>query len=425
MQQRKRPIGGSAASSRATSRKKAKLVPSAKPAPLSVDGYAQLAKTALSSRVKPATTPSPAKPAPTVQRSFVPPTPPPASVAGHSAIELLVSSDEVDDELAGAESDTPPRPPSPAAPPAPPSTAVVPSSTQSAVTGRATASSGALHRLHFLLSSAHTLALTAPSISQRLIRLMRTVAVSQSIDLHADVQSRFCASCNAILLPGVNCTRRQKVDERRSELWRRKRQKTASKKQRHRASTASEASSASAPLTTLSTSTSHPSSNVSQLQKGKNLRLTAAQRKKARRARQLAEREGAVQPVRFYHTVVRCAHCGHEAEVEGSRVKRGGRHPHDLRVQSGDQLGSRMKRRSAPTSVASKPSTAVASTAVDAEMEEKRAAKRRQRLQRQQQLAAGQRSGAGSAGKDLSAVSSSTSDQFTGSLFFRFQRPVS
>ena len=424
MLQRKRPhaaVGGASVSTTAPTKKKAKLVPAVTASPLPAGAYAQLAKSVLASRVS-ATAPLPVVPPSPLPRPGCSVVPTPTSPSATDALaDTLSSADEPSDgELPDNEGEAVQLSASAviSSGSSSPSRAVVPSAAAAAA-GRVPAPSLSLQQLHFLLSSAHSLALTAPSLAQRLIRLMRAAAAAQSIDLHPDVRSRICSQCSAVLLPGVNCSQQRRVDEERTERWVRKQKKRLDKKERRlRASAAADAS-------TPTPATDVPPTEVPRpVQEKRRTKVSAKERKKAEKIRLRAERERAVQPVRFYHSVVRCAHCGCEGEVDGSRVKRGGRHPPDLRNQSGDRVEARAKRRPAATSISAKPSADVSATAGDAELEEKKAAKQRQRLQRQQRLAHAQ-SQQQRGGKADSAAPASSSDPFAGSLFFRFQRPVS
>ena len=447
--QRKRPlpapparpaIGGNG--SKGPSRKKQKLTP-AKPLPLPVDAYARLARAA---------TPGPPPPPPPQQRTPVnrgerteerraraersslpspaPASPSPADDAERDSVALSLHDRDGEEEDGSEEAPVVAQMPSLVLMGAAASRAsVTPSPSFSASpspvsSARPSSASLPLQHLHFLLSSAHSLALVSPSTSQHLVRLLRALSAQFAIDFGDDVRSHFCSHCNAVLLPGLTCTRRSAVDHQRTLRWTKKQQKKRAKREKHRTQPSLPPSSSSSSLseTPLQPPNSHASDGVLQqpVVATPRLRLNSAQRKADEKACRRAQREAAIQPVRFFHSIVQCGQCGQENGVEGSQVKKGGRHCPDLRVISAGQSGAQTKRKSRTRGEPQKtqPRSEV-STPAD---EEKKAARRRHQLQRQQAMAttSSERGAAGSG----EAPTSSTSDAFTGSLFFRFQKPV-
>ena len=291
-------------------------------------------------------------------------------------------------------------------------------------TGRPPPGTLPLQHLRFLLSSSHSLALVSPSISQHLVRLLRALSAQFAVELHEDVRSRFCLHCSALLLPGFNCTRVTTVDEQRMKRWRQKQQKRSAKRAKHRARSQSALSSnVDSVIGQHESSEAVDSAQQQQQQQPtavtRRLRLSSAQRKAAEKARLRAQREATIRPVRFFHTIVVCGQCGQANEVEGSQVRKGGRHCPDVRSLIAGGSGAQRQRKGRPRA-AQKMQPLVEES--KPEVEEKKAARRRQQLQRQQQglaKAAG-KPAAARVGADAGPPSS---DAFSGSLFFRFQRP--
>ena len=281
-----------------------------------------------------------------------------------------------------------------------------------------------LSRLRFLLASACKLALTSPSTSQRLMRTMRNLAHESSVELQPELRSSFCAHCTALLLPGVNCTRRTALDAQRTAHWRRKHEKRIEKGKRKRSnsSTAEQPPASSTRDEELRAADVTVASEANSVKR--TARKTSAERRRAMNLRRTAQRASAVQRLRFFHTVISCAQCGQETEVEGSVVKRGGHHCPGTRTRTGDDIDAVKKRkrpqakptsRTATEESGARPGTGAAAT----KAEEKKARQRRLRLQEQQQRAPCQ-----SAAKQRTAGEPTVSDAFSGSLFFRFQKPV-
>ncbi|KAF9428435.1 hypothetical protein BGZ94_002418 [Podila epigama] len=67
-------------------------------------------------------------------------------------------------------------------------------------------SGGGTARLKFLWEASHMLLSTCPQVSSLYMSQLLSLTSDRDLSLHEDIQSRACAGCGSIFLPGVNCT---------------------------------------------------------------------------------------------------------------------------------------------------------------------------------------------------------------------------
>ena len=290
-------------------------------------------------------------------------------------------------------------------------TAGVPSPT----VARPTHASPTLAQVHFLLSSAHLTALSAPATSRHLIRVMRHLAAASDIPVAPAVDERYCDACSTVLVPGVNCKLAQRRDEQREERWNSKQRRAKQKRD-----------AASQPR--------HDQQRVQDEQRAvesrsvlpvtRRQRHQAGQKQESMKRQRQSETDVRAAGVTFTCAVNVCGHCGHENVLAGTQRKRGGMHSSDVRKREGTD-GKARPRQKQPSATAPATTAEVQGTADRARQErsEKRKAQHQTEKLRKQQTISGGRPAA--VQRPVGAAGNTAPDPFAGSLFLKFQKLVS
>ena len=292
-----------------------------------------------------------------------------------------------------------------------------------------TAHESVLLPLQFLLQAAHTAAFSS-AVSRQCYRQLRLLAAESSVVVDEAVQARFCSRCDAVLVPGVSCSGRQRLDSGRTERWRRrqikKRRQWERKKQKRRERVAGQEDSqheADAVQQQLTAETDSPAAAAATMAAAAVRPQSVGKRGQRRAVRRTAEglqrrqqQEAALQPVRFYQTVSVCSACGHENTVPGTIVKKGGRYADDVRNRVGEEAGARKRRREQARTETEEEAKARAPAG---EKAAEASEQKRKKLRRQQSQSRAEKQRPRPA-----RASDAAPEPFTGSLFFRFQRQV-
>ena len=286
---------------------------------------------------------------------------------------------------------------------------------------RATNGSPALSQLHFLVSSAHLTALSAPATSRHLIRTMRHLAGAANVPIAAAVSERYCDACCTLLIPGVTCRARTRRDKQKEDRWhrsqlQRKQKKAAAKRLDDEERKAQEDE---------RDSDQHSAERVQAHPLTRKQRSKGRQRAETVRRQKQSDVDATAAGVTFVFTVNVCSYCGHENVVAGTQRKRGGLQRDDARKAAGmhDKQPTKKRKQPATTSASALNEPLNERDRARLERQKKRKAQSQtEKLKKQQTLTGGKPLTAPKTGRPTATPAP---DPFAGSLFLKFQKPVS